>query len=621
MSTIFGIINKHEKVKDDLKKMQTAMAHWQADKSDVWSLENVGIGCLLLFNTPESLFEILPYNDAKNQLVITADARVDNREELASLLYIDKKALSAVSDSQLILFSYKTWGTDCTKYLLGDFAFAIWDERKKCLFCARDHIGVKPFFYACINGQFLFASEKKGILAVPGFDTKINREYVHRFLLRPAFKDAVSTAYAHIQRLPPAHALIFNFNECTVSVNRYWALEPTQTLHFKDENQYQFKLLDLLETAVKCRIRSNFPIGVELSGGIDSSVITSIGSSFLRKSDKNLISFSSTFSADKLDQQNAISRAERQRIEDVIKMNDITDYVFITQPMWDDLLEQINFLLKIYDGPDHNVLKFLLSIKSQASKKNVRSMLSGFVGDQIVTYGGEHSYLYYREIGDKKNYKAAIRKKHKFQFLHFLNPDFEFFLHKINNLLNFYNIDNRRVSAFFPIPASVKFNRGDIIWQDDSYRERNKTLRHHLANRVQKTAIGLRTELETRTGIGYQIEPRYPMADVRLLEYYLSIPNHLKIFGSQSREFFKKTVTSYLPESFSVANTKLGNMAPYELNVDKWDRAIDYFLDRISQIGDRPKYKYQEDFFKKQYSGNLGSYCMVLKWLEHHFEI
>ena len=208
MSAIFGKCNADdEPVAGGVELMLGAMNQWQADDKNTWVNGNTGMGHLMLYNTPESLNEKLPLYDSLAQLCITADARIDNREDLYALLNINTPAERLMPDSSLILLAYKKYGADCVKHLVGDFAFAIWDEREQRLFCARDQMGVKPFFYYQNSRFFAFASEKKGLLCLPGVDKAINKAYFYSYLIRPLVQAADTTIYENIHRLPPAHTL------------------------------------------------------------------------------------------------------------------------------------------------------------------------------------------------------------------------------------------------------------------------------------------------------------------------------------------------------------------------------------------------------------------------------
>ena len=154
MSGIVGIYRPEGIVANaDLERMVETISHRGGDGSSVWTEGPIGLGHRMLHTTPESLHEKLPLVSDSHDLTITADARIDNREELWTALGFSGSPHVEVADSQLILASYERWGERCPEKLLGDFSFAIWDRRKQVLFCARDHYGVRPFNYHYRPGQ------------------------------------------------------------------------------------------------------------------------------------------------------------------------------------------------------------------------------------------------------------------------------------------------------------------------------------------------------------------------------------------------------------------------------------------------------------------------------------
>ena len=189
MSGIFGIIHRDGKpvAPANLERMRDAMAHRGPDGSEIRVDGEVGLGQLMLCSTLESLDETLPWKDPESGLVITADARLDNRGELKSKLPVGADS-SAIPDSQLILAAYKRWGEACVDHLLGDFAFAIWDPRRKRLFCARDRMGASPFCYVEKDHYIAFASEPEALLRLPGVAGRPNENLVAHIFV-PAFEN------------------------------------------------------------------------------------------------------------------------------------------------------------------------------------------------------------------------------------------------------------------------------------------------------------------------------------------------------------------------------------------------------------------------------------------------
>src|SRR5690348_11617906 len=182
----------------------------------------VGMGHALLRATHEAKTEWQPAS-LEGRYRIVADARLDAREELIDELKRAKRNLcSNATDCDLILQAYAAWGTPCIDRLQGDFSFALWDARHKQLFCARDHFGIKPFYYAQLGGVFLCSNTLNCLRHHPGVTDKLNDLAIADFLLFDVIREQEATSFADIQRLPPAHILVRD--ERGISVRRYWAL-------------------------------------------------------------------------------------------------------------------------------------------------------------------------------------------------------------------------------------------------------------------------------------------------------------------------------------------------------------------------------------------------------------
>ena len=166
MSGIAGILYRDGRPvqQPDIQEMLSAIAFRGPDERGTWTDGPVGFGNCLLRTTPESVYEAQPFKNTRDDLVITADARIDNRDELVSTLNLASRQPLLLSDSELILASYEKWGEHCAEKLLGDFSFAIWDKRQQRLYCAVDHFRLKPFIYYNSDNSFIFSSQMSGLL-------------------------------------------------------------------------------------------------------------------------------------------------------------------------------------------------------------------------------------------------------------------------------------------------------------------------------------------------------------------------------------------------------------------------------------------------------------------------
>jgi asparagine synthase (glutamine-hydrolysing) len=268
-----------------LRNLTHFLAYCGPDWRDTWSDGPIGFGHAALRTTRESLNEQQPAS-LDGQLCITADARLDGRDELrAEIEKTGRGCGRLASDSDLILHAYAAWGSECVHHLRGDFAFAIWDSHRKTLFCARDHFGVKPFHYADLDDQFVFSSVLNCVRMHPGVSDKLNETAIGDFLLFGLNFDDATTAFRDVRRLQPAHSLTITQDE--FFLKRYWRPPTNGRIRYRDADDYieQFKIL--LEAAVKDRIRTD-RVGVQLSGGLDSAAVATTARALSRRPGEKL---------------------------------------------------------------------------------------------------------------------------------------------------------------------------------------------------------------------------------------------------------------------------------------------------------------------------------------------
>lgn len=282
MSGIVGILNLDGAPADRelLRQMTEFLAYRGPDAQEIWAEGPVGFGHAMLRTTRESPGERQPAS-LEGQVWITADARVDARADLiAELQSKGRFCRDSATDPELILHAYHVWGEDCVQHLLGDFAFAIWDGRRRRLFCARDHFGVKPFFYARLRDCLVFSNTLNCIRLHPAVSDKLNDLAIGDFLLFGFHQDLGATSFADIQRLPPAHSLIWS-GEAS-QVHRYWTLPVEGPIQYKQAGEYVEHFRELLHAAVGDRLRCD-RIGILLTGGVDSPTVAGAAKEALSK--------------------------------------------------------------------------------------------------------------------------------------------------------------------------------------------------------------------------------------------------------------------------------------------------------------------------------------------------
>ena len=271
MSGIAGIVLAPGRSVDAplLERMAASLRFRAPDGNSTWMGGAVGFAHALL-RTGDAAVAPQPCT-LDGSTWITADARIDDRADLIRQLEADAPAnLSTCDDSQLILHAYHAWGERCVDHLLGDFAFAIWDGRERRLFCARDHFGVKPFFYAEVDGGIVFSNTLDCVRTHPAVSDALDELFIADFLVCGCSQQLTATAYRQVKRLAPAHCLSLAGGNPVV--RRYWSLPTVDRIRYRRSADYVEHFRELLGAAVADRISDCAP-AVWMSGGLDSTAI------------------------------------------------------------------------------------------------------------------------------------------------------------------------------------------------------------------------------------------------------------------------------------------------------------------------------------------------------------
>jgi asparagine synthase (glutamine-hydrolysing) len=215
------------------------------------------------------------------ELWIVADARIDARADLAAALQPHAtERLDHASDVELILRAYRAWGEECVTRLLGDFTFAIWDTARRRLFCARDHLGVKPLFYAEVGRCVVVSNTLDCVRKHPLVSRSLDDRAIGDFLLFGALQEADATSFRDIRRLPPAHSISWSAD--TTRRTRYWVLPVDEPLVFARSADYTDRFVELLRNSVGDRLRTR-RTAVLMSGGVDSTTLAAVAASVQRE--------------------------------------------------------------------------------------------------------------------------------------------------------------------------------------------------------------------------------------------------------------------------------------------------------------------------------------------------
>ncbi len=255
-----------------LEIMAEFLAFRGPDGSQVWVSGEAGL-CLTLLRTSTETDDRPLISNLDDRLWIAGDIRIDDRAALIAKLPGSLGGLRTASSSELILHAYDAWGEACLDHLLGDFSFVIWDAGQKRVLGARDHMGVKPFYFAKVGQSLLISNTLDCIRQIPIVSKGLNDRAIGDFLLVGRNKHSAETFFAEIQRLPGSHCLIAGSDG--LRTDRYWTLPIEEPVYYKRACDYVDRFLDLLRTAVRDRLPDG-PLGILMSGGLDSPALAAI---------------------------------------------------------------------------------------------------------------------------------------------------------------------------------------------------------------------------------------------------------------------------------------------------------------------------------------------------------
>jgi asparagine synthase (glutamine-hydrolysing) len=505
-------------------------------------------------------------HDAETDLAITADIHLDDRAGLCHQLDVAPEERADLSDCGLVLRAYRKWGTRCPEHLIGDYSLAVWDARKRTLFCARDHIGAKPFYYCALHDRFLFASDLTGLMAIPDVPRQLNESYVAAHLLDEHFEHRELTFVDSVRKLPPACSLSICGD--VVQLQRYWEPSQVPEILLKSDGEYAEAFLELYQTAIRDRLRGTKSVGVHLSGGLDSSSIAVLAARELRSHQLGLKAYcweppcdSSVDAADERALIQAVSQQERLDVQ----YQNLTAADVVAVLKRDVVCE-----------PTVDTLAHEQPVQRNAQADQVRILLSGWGGDEFIAFNGRG---YAAELFAKGRWGVLYqhcqdRTRHPWRYL-----------------------ARRAILPFAPVWCSRFWERArgagieeylqpDVVkvlrkaaaelqpkpWRPTGVRRTQLQLLDlgHLTRRIESWAA---------SGARHNLEYRYPLLDRRIIQFALGLPPEQFIRGANTRYLMRNAIADIVPHEV-------------QTNRDKSDRARSQVLDRValqaySQIRDQ----------------------------------
>src|SRR5262245_36234230 len=389
MSGIAGLLRFDGRTvaRHDLERVANTLRLHGPDRSDLMVAGHVGLVHVLMRMTPEDQFDRQPWRGASGS-VITADLRLDNRDDVLARIGVAPQDAIAWPDSRVLLTAWEGYGDEIWPTLRGPFAAAIWDPRSRILRLVRDHLGLNVVMWHRSEHFFAFATMPKGLFALPDVPRELSEEKIADFLVLN-HADHATTIYRNICRVLPAHVLQLK-TDGTMEQRRYWSAAAIEPLRLPSNAAYADGLRECLDRAVRRQMRSAHPIGCYLSGGLDSSSVAALAARALGERNQRLAAFTQVPRAGF---DGAVPRGryadETPYVEAIRKLAGNIDVDYVHNDACDDFAELERFFVAL-EGPVRNPtnLGWMLAIPRRARAQGARVLLAGTYGNYTISWYG-----------------------------------------------------------------------------------------------------------------------------------------------------------------------------------------------------------------------------------------
>jgi asparagine synthase (glutamine-hydrolysing) len=539
--------------------------------------------------------ECLPFHDPESGCTITADARLDNRDELIAAMGFRSDGRTA-GDGELILRAYLQWGEKCPERLLGDFAFAIWDSRQHRLFCARDQMGMRQLTYAHLPGRtFVFATEPTAVIRHNLVPKTINEGRIGDFLDNMERATLTETFYLAVARLPPAHRL--SVDRSGLRIERYWRLAMPQPLRLKRDEEYVAAFLDIFRGAISSRLRSEGRVGSMLSGGMDSGSISAIASEILSQQARGPLR---TFSVAATDSSGS---PETQAIEQSARMSGLAPSILRIGEAAEyrhELLQATREEAEPFDGQ----MSLLRMVYRAARSEGINVVLDGVGGDIVLS-----GTTYVAKLARAGSLRTAwAEAEGTARFWNVSPPAWSIFARNLwSAWAPAWAIRARRGANW--AYSDLAIGRRRLI--SKQFADRIDLRKRRRATRLAAAKIGpldadqraksighailtVGRERYDRVAAEFAIEPRDPFMDIRLIDFCLSLPWQQLQADGWPKILLRRAMAGRLPDSvrwrpgidhlgYDVMKLVLGGLDAAALDMDQVHNALAPYIRKEKQ--------------------------------------
>lgn len=513
------------------------------------------------WNTPESRLEQGVILHPQTGVRILAWLRLDNRDELRAHLSAVEPELCQ-TDTGLALAAYLRWGEALGEHLLGDFSLVVYEPKAQHCLLVRDHLGVKPLYYYQDHQHLVFSSSMAAMLQIGAcMDLSLNPEWMARYVAGCS-TDWMETPYQRIQKVPPAHYLLYAHDQ--LRCQPYFAFEAKARLQLADADAYVEAYAGHLHEAVRCRTRSGYPMGSESSGGLDSSSVTALAAQYMDHPASDLHTFG--FASCEQEPQTILA------ISQFVPMYSTQLISNTAEKNWQQSLGYQQFL-QHYGGPDeHSNAIGHMPFYKMARHWGVRTLLSGFGGDEFVTNPAHMALV---ELWRTQGYRLWSERfggawfKRPLRMLRWL---YQYYAHN-NQFQTARILDGIRRQAlqqsFLNADARAGADVDALVHQQHRFDSHCHTLNEFCLNDRWHPRMTARLENCTLMAAGAGLEYRWPLLDVRLLKFFLSVPVEYKLGrGGVGRFLHRQAMSGKIPDQVLWKGKSMGDVVHSPLQAD-----------------------------------------------------
>lgn len=538
-----------------VEKLTDVMKPCGPDERTHWRRGPIALGHCMLRTTPESMVERQPLANPDETVILVWDGRLDNREELQHELAAAGVALRDESDAELVLQSYMAWGEQCPERLLGDFAFAIWDERHSRLFCARDHMGVRPFFYTRTDRFFAFASEDEALAHLPGVSRALSEQRIAYFLA-PSYLgfDYTRSWLKDISAISAAQSMSLS-TDGTERAHMYWELQTGEEADYASDAECEEAFLRVFGEAVRCRMRTTGDIAAMISGGLDSASIAAMVKQLLPGlAGKGFHSYSA------ISDQPQTCPESRSILSLTQDLGGNAHYVSV--PSFTGMLTVQDLIEAGWSKPhpvDNSILLPAMMCLA-AGRAGHRVMLTGVCGD-LTTHG---CYSYIVALAKAKQWRPAWRESHAASLNHtYLQGTAPAWIFLRSLYQAFAPVGIKRFARKVPFLMNRSHPKGRLIspalarkiglaeWHTQRDRHLQPFLtdiqRAHILSMQPPQGIASSMGGYNRVAGKFGVELRDPWADRRVAEFWARLPLKYKFRSGWTKYLVRSTLGADLP--------------------------------------------------------------------------